>query len=719
MAIASRDTPLYNSRIFDSYLKLIKRRYAHVDIGEILTHAGMKPFEVADPGHWFSQRQVNLFHEKLVELSGNPSISREAGRYGGSTNLGLMREFVIALAGPEYLFTILGRVAANYTRSSRIACRKVAPRHLEVTISFEEGVVESPHQCQNRIGFFEAIFLLFDYNAPEIDHTDCVFKGARVCRYQIRWEGTPDSRLILVRRLSFLLLLAIIVFAACLAPHGLAGALFLGTLALYLLIVTGVQRVERKSLQSSLGGMRASSEMLLGQIKGNYDTALMINEIGEVISGRTDLDDILASVNQVLCKRLDYGRGMILLADPDRSALLLRSCFGLSEKDERALEQLRHPLGPGAPQGVLLRCFTQQKSVLVNDLAEIAPLVTPGNYDFLAALRVKSFICAPIVCEGESLGILAVDDPKREGELRQGDLNLIQGVAPVIGIAIRNAMRLANERDLSDQLRKASEQLERRVRDRTAELSRANEVLEFLYDSVSHDLRAPIRIIYGYGELLLDGYGEQLDATARQYLDAMLSGGEQMEATLDRMLDFSQVRLMELTLQPVDLSRMAQRILGDLGATNPGRRLTTEIEEGVVVTGDEVILTSVMENLIGNAWKYSAAKPSSTIRFGVRDGAFFVSDDGAGFDMALVDRLFAPFQRLHDSKDFAGHGLGLSLVRCMIERQGGKVWGVGAPGEGATFYFTVPDPEGAPCDESAASPERGGRARLPYAMGEP
>jgi signal transduction histidine kinase len=270
----------------------------------------------------------------------------------------------------------------------------------------------------------------------------------------------------------------------------------------------------------------------------------------------------------------------------------------------------------------------------------------------------------------------------------------------VIGIAIRNAMRLANERDLSEQLRKAAELMEQRVQERTAELSRANEVLEFLNDSVSHDLRTPLRVIYGYGELLLEGYADLLDATAREYLGAMIRGGERMEATLDRMLEFSKVRMMELSLQPVDLSRIARRVMNDLLVTAPGRRVTIQIKEGVVVAGDLELLTSVMENLLGNAWKYSAAKSSSAISFGVRDGTCFVSDNGDGFDMAFADRLFEPFQRLHDSKTFAGHGLGLSMVRCMIERLGGKVWGVGSPGVGATFYFTVSDPmQSAPSEQ--------------------
>ena len=695
MAIASLDTPLYNSRIYLSYLKLLKERYSYVSISELLSHAGMRESEIADHGHWFTQRQVNLFHDKLVQLSGNPSIALEAGRYAGSPGaFGILRDLVLSLAGPETVLTMLNRLVATVSRSSSYSARKLGPRQIEVTVTFEEGVVEKPFQCSNRIGFFEAIFLLFGYRLPEVRHDECVFQGASVCRYLISWEASAADRLILMRRLSFFMLLPVAVSAFFLAPSNLLGASFLGSVLLFLALIVWIQRAERSSLVTSMGGVRASSEKLLDQIKGNYDSALLINEIGEVISKRTDLDEILSSVNQVLHKRLNYGRGVVLLANRERSALLLRSSFGLDPEIERGLERLEHLVDGPAFTGIFAHCFKEQKCLLVNDLANIAPQVDPDHFEFFNSLGVRSFICAPIVCEGESLGILAVDDWHREGELLQSDLTLIQGVAPVVGIAIRNAMRLANERDLSEQLRKASEQLERRVAERTAELSRANEELEFLYDSVSHDLRTPLRVIYGYGELLLDGHAEQLDETAKQYLDSMIRGGEQMEATLDRMLDLSEVRLLELVPELVDLSQMVKRIMCDLRVTDPKRRVTLQIEEGVTVTGDMGLLTSIMENLLGNAWKYSAAQAECAITFGVREGAYFVADNGDGFDMAFAERLFTPFQRLHDNSQFAGHGLGLSMVRNMVQRLGGEVWGVGAPGEGATFYFTVGGEDG-------------------------
>jgi signal transduction histidine kinase len=690
MATASLDTPLYNSRIFHSYLKLLKKKYQYVNISELLDYAGMKETEIADTEHWFTQRQVNLFHDKLVQLSGNPSIAREAGRFVGSPGtLGFLRDFLLGLAGPDYVLILLGKVVPSFSRSASYATRRLGAREIEVVVSFEPGVQENPRQCENRMGSFEAIFLLFGYLLPEIRHQECVFRGYTICRYLIRWEASAADHLTSMRRLSLCLLPPLVVFAVWLAPSLLMGSLFLGTVLLFLVLVVWIQRIERTTLLNAMGGMRAASEKKFEQIKSNYDSALMINEIGEVISSRTDLDDILSSMNQVLRKRLNYGRGMVLLANPEGSALVLRSSFGLDPQELSTLEKVPFPLDAPQIPSFFIRCFKEQKYLLVNDIAEVASQVTPENYAFIGALGVRSFLCAPIVCEGRSLGVLAVDDRNREGVLLQSDLNLIQGVAPVVGIAIRNAMRLANERDLSDQLRRASDQLERRVAERTAALSRANEELEFLYDSVSHDLRTPLRVIYGYGELLSEGYGERLDATGREYLGAMISGGEQMEATLERMLDFSEVRLLELTLQEVDLSRMARRIMTDLKVTDHRREVSVHIEDGITVVGDQGLLTSIMENLLGNAWKYSAAKQVSEISFGVRDGAYFVSDNGDGFDMAQADRLFTPFQRLHDKSTFAGHGLGLSMVRNMVQRMGGEVWGIGSPGEGATFYFTI------------------------------
>jgi signal transduction histidine kinase len=709
MTQAASAVPLYNSRILASYLTLLRKKYRHIDVHELLRHAGVKECEVADQGHWFTQRQVDLFHEKLEQLSDNSGISREAGRFSASTEaLGVLREFLLGLLGPEYVLLVITKVAANFSRSSRYSSRRIGPGEMEITVSFADGVTERPFQCQNRMGHFESVFLLFNHEFPEIEHTECIFEGGSACRYLIKWQPQRASRVVLARRASLVLLVATLFMALRVCPDPCVTALCLSAVPLYLVLSFLAQRAERKSLLSSLAMLRNNSERYLAQVQRNYDSALTINEIGQAISKKTELAEVLSSVNQILAKRLRYGRGIVLLANQDRTALTLRSCFGFSPDEIEILERMHHPLALERP-GLLIRCFQSQESFLVNGLVQVEELVRPEFYPVFQKLGVKSFICVPIVCEGESLGVLCVDDASREGDLLQSDLNLIQGIAPVIGIAIRNAMHLANERSLSEDLRKASELLERRVVERTAALSRAHEELESLYDSVSHDLRTPVRIIYGYAELVQDGYGNRLDEAAKGYLESIIKGGEQMEATLDKMLEYSKARVMGLKLEPVDLTALACRILKDLSATGKGRKLSARVEEGVMVTADESLLTSVIENLIGNAWKYSSGKEVSCIEFGREGDVFFVRDNGEGFDMEYADRLFQPFHRLHDSRRFSGHGLGLATVRRVVERMGGRVWAEGNPGEGATFYFTLPQPSDDPAApaEDAASEDIG------------
>lgn len=165
-----------------------------------------------------------------------------------------------------------------------------------------------------------------------------------------------------------------------------------------------------------------------------------------------------------------------------------------------------------------------------------------------------------------------------------------------------------------------------------------------------------------------------------------------MEATLEKMLNYSSLKMTELSMAPVDLTALAERVLLDLRVTEPRRVVTATVQPAMVVCGDENLLRSIMENLLGNAWKYCAGEQVTEITFGMAEGVCYVKDNGAGFDMAIADRLFMPFQRLHGSDTFAGHGLGLAMVRRMLERMGGEVWAEGRPGEGATFYFTVAPP---------------------------
>ena len=225
-----------------------------------------------------------------------------------------------------------------------------------------------------------------------------------------------------------------------------------------------------------------------------------------------------------------------------------------------------------------------------------------------------------------------------------------------------------------------------------AELEMANHELGAFSYSVAHDLRAPLRAIDGFGQRLIAASRNKLDSTALHYLDRICAGSQIMAQLIDDLLSLSQVSRTELSFQPVGLSALAQSIADELRRNEPGRTVAWSIAGDATVTGDERLLEIALRNLLGNAWKFSAKRDQARIEFGVTqqegDTVFFVRDNGAGFDMAYADKLFAPFQRLHGTAEFPGTGIGLATVRRIIQRHGGRVWAQATVDQGATFYFT-------------------------------
>jgi PAS domain S-box-containing protein len=264
-------------------------------------------------------------------------------------------------------------------------------------------------------------------------------------------------------------------------------------------------------------------------------------------------------------------------------------------------------------------------------------------------------------------------------------------------------------------VRQLNTELEERVRERTAELEASTRELDAFAYSVSHDLRAPLRAVAGFSELILEDYGPGLDETGRGYLRRALSATDRMGQLIDDLLNLSRTTRAELTRQTVDLSLLAHGVVADLAGTAPERDPCTEVEvaDGLRTVGDPALLELVVQNLISNAWKFTAKVDKPRIRVGVDedDGGrrvFFVSDNGAGFDMRYKDRLFVPFQRLHSCNDFNGSGIGLAIVGRVIARHGGRIWAEGEPGGGAVFRFTLP-PTSATTTATAAAVSGGRR----------
>lgn len=225
-------------------------------------------------------------------------------------------------------------------------------------------------------------------------------------------------------------------------------------------------------------------------------------------------------------------------------------------------------------------------------------------------------------------------------------------------------------------------------------LEAANKELEAFSYSVSHDLRAPLRSIDGFSQALLEDYSERLDEQGRDYLHRVRAASQRMAHLIDDMLKLARVTRAELSREEVDLSALAQEIAAELRRAQPGREVEFAVASGLRVHGDPKLLRIVIENLLGNAWKFTGKRSGARIEFGMthRDGkpAYFVRDNGVGFDMAYAGKLFGAFQRLHDSREFPGTGIGLATVLRVVHKHGGKVWAEGKVEKGATFYFSLP-----------------------------
>jgi signal transduction histidine kinase len=315
-----------------------------------------------------------------------------------------------------------------------------------------------------------------------------------------------------------------------------------------------------------------------------------------------------------------------------------------------------------------------------------------GNIDGIqAAARIRSEHDVPIVF----LSAHSSDDTLARATATEPFGYLIK---PFRAAELRCALEVAihnhrsQRRQVEDQARRLAGELERRAEQRNQELESANQELETFSYSVAHDLRAPLRGIAGFSEILLQDYAESLDAEGLEHLTAVQRSARRMNLLIEDLMRLLQTGRCEMRRHPVDLSRIAHEVMDRLRADEPHRSVTVDIADDLIVPGDERLLELVVENLLGNAWKFTSRRDEATIQVGMlRDegNVCFVRDNGAGFDAGRADKLFTAFQRFHTMSEFEGTGLGLAIVQRILQRHGGRIWAESAIDAGATFYFVL------------------------------
>jgi HD-GYP domain-containing protein (c-di-GMP phosphodiesterase class II) len=435
-----KQIPLYNSRIINNYIRLIKKKYSDIDLPEVLESANMKSYEIADEGHWFTQEQVNLFHKKLSQLTNNENIAREAGRFAASPEIiGPMRKYVLGMVSPAKAYALTGNAAQKYTKSAKFESIKLKENQVEIRVTPRAGVQEEPFQCENRIGLFEAMTMGFTNKLPNIDHPECVFRGGKSCRYIITWEKTFSDVWKKIRDYALLAFFFILLVCVFISPIFTLSALLPISVFIVFLLTSISDRTEKRELLKSLNHLRDLSDQMIENIEINYNNALMTNEIGLTISKYTRKEDILSNIIKISEKRLDYDRGIILLANTDKSKLQFSAGFGYTPEQYKMINKTAFHLTNPESKGIFVVSYHEKRPFLINDIDEIEETLSPRSLSFAKLLGAKSFVCCPIICDNEPLGILAVDNLTSKRPLIQSDISLLIGIASVLGISIRNA----------------------------------------------------------------------------------------------------------------------------------------------------------------------------------------------------------------------------------------------------------------------------------------
>ncbi|RJX24270.1 MAG: response regulator [Desulfobulbus sp.] len=681
--------PLYGSRGIDSYLKLVRQKYPQVDIDRLLEFAEMKPYQVKDEGHFFSQRQINRFYEKLVELTGNKNIAREAGRFASSPEaLGTMRRSLLGLIGPAKYYELIGTYANKITKASRYEARRLGPNKVEIIVTPLEGTREEPYQCQNRMGYWDAVSLIYNLKPPKIEHPECMFQGGKSCRYIVSWQKSAVTILKTIRSIGIAFLLLICVLAPpiiqslhpSLSPWWTFGLLYTLSVTLVLIFNWFLKNVEVKHLLSIIDTLRSSADDLMEQVEINYENSLLINEIGQTLARESEIEGIFSELINIMHKRLDYDRVLVMLATSDRSQLLFQAGSGYTSEQVDILEKISFQLDQPASKGIFAVAFREQKPQLINDISELKNNLSPRSYEFAQQMGASSLICCPIIYEKESLGILAVDNIVNKRPLLQRDVNLLMGIALQIGSRIHNVKLESHIRQIQKM-----------------------EAVGNLAGGVAHDFNNMLTTILGYSQILTLKLAA--DDPLWKMADAIHHAGIKASSLTQQLLAFSRKQVMEMKVTNLniiveDMTKMLARLIGE------DIILKTFVSPDIRnIMADASQIGQVLMNLVVNARDAMPSGGRLTIETGdihidehyaAKRGYFksghysmlSVTDTGKGMSPELREKIFEPF--FTTKGPGKGTGLGLSTVYGIVKQHNGYIHVYSEQDHGTCFKIYLP-----------------------------
>ena len=682
---------LYNSLVLDTYVKLIKEKYPDILINELMAYAGIENYELGDASVWFTQKQVNRFHEKLSMLTDNMTIANEAGRFAANPKcLGEIRGMILSLGGIRNAFKVIGKLAKQLNRSSAYKTRKIGRNKIEVIVTPSEGVEEKEFQCQNRRGNFRGIADLFLYKNITISHPECMFKGGDYCRYVISWYYPAFSFLNRLKWVSGIAALGLLVFRQMPAGHLVPDTAVVIFLVVFLLLGWGAEAAKASRLKTSLSDIYESKEEVLKQTDINAENSRVIIEIGQALRVARPESCIFDQIAEITGRRLKYDRVMIMTASDDRAQLLYRGGSGFREKEQAYLQRYRISLREPS-EGVFYEAFKEARPILVNDMDLLREKSTQRSFRLAEIMNPKAFITCPISYDDTVVGIIVaanINIPKKMG---RNDKNLMMGVAQQIGGAYHKQKLEAEYEAFNKQV---------------ARLQRM-EALGVLAGGIAHDFNNILSPILGYTDLCIgtsSGDNYNLD-----YIKRIRKASIRAQELVRQILAFSRQGKQEFIR--IQIRPIVKETLQLLRASLPS---TIEIKKNIYsnlkpVMADPTLVHQIVMNLCTNA--YQAMKDDGGVltvtlteevissghlvdNLYLTAGSYTrltVSDTGCGMTREIMDRIFEPYFTTKEKGK--GTGLGLSITHNIVGQLKGYIGVNSTPFEGTNFDVYFPQVE--------------------------
>nr|WP_320016815.1 ATP-binding protein [uncultured Desulfobacter sp.] len=682
---------LYSIKILDVYVALIREKYPEIEIENLMAEAGIENYSRAgDKSPGLCQAQLNRFHERLCMLTDNMRIDREAGRYAVKSEcLGMIRSLVLPFVGVRRACGMMEKYAGGMTRSSHYTTRYTGKNKIEIVIAPNEGIKEEPFQCEIRQGYFQGLADVFLHNELTVHHPECMFKGDRVCRYELIWKSSAFPILTVLSWLAAAVAIAMLI-ALWLTPAGVMPKIFWFICPALLSLGLGWtgQRVKSKALVRSLSGIHTAREEVLNQIEINAENSRVIVDIGQVLGIEYPDACSFDRAANIVGKRLRYDRVMIMIANDEKTSLSYSGGYGFTEVEKLYIANYSIFLeGAGAPEDVFYESFMHNKTMRVNDMAWLKRKF-PQSLEFVDRIKPRSFIVSPIEVDGEPIGIMIAGNTATLRKLDKNDTHLLMGVAQHISGVYRRQKYEKQQGEFKRQI---------------VQLQKM-EALGVLAGGIAHDFNNILSPILGYTDLCLSICPE--DEKMLKYLRRVKSASVRAQDMVAQILAFSRQGEKEyIRCHPGPIIKESLKLMR--GSVPKNIKIETLVSTDLApVMADPTQIHQLVMNLCTNAYHAMADKGGVlTVRLDevqvkempfeetrqILPGSYIhlqVVDTGHGMSRAVMDNIFEPY--FTTKTEGRGTGMGLPIIKGIIARLKGYIFVDSTEGKGSCFDVYLP-----------------------------